>query len=71
MLKGYKTIIFNVVMGLVMILRALSPESELPDAENVEDTIDSLDAALTAVWGVGNIILRAITDSPIFKQEPK
>lgn len=71
MFKGYKTIVFNVVMGLVLFIRAMSPESELPDAESVEGAVDAVGAAFAAVWGIGNVILRAITDSPIFKKEPE
>ncbi len=68
-LKGFKTIAFNVIMVVVMGVRVINPEAELPDEAAVEATVMSLDAALTAVWGIGNIILRAITDSPIFSKE--
>jgi hypothetical protein len=36
----------------------------------VTGAVNALDAALTAVWGVGNLILRAVTDSPVFKTPP-
>lgn len=71
LIKGYKTIAFNTVMTIVMLVRVLSPESELPDAASVQAGIDSIDATLTALWGIGNMVLRAITDSPIFKKETK
>ena len=68
-LKGFKTIAFNVVMTIVMAVRVLSPESELPDDAAVQAAVNAVDAAITAAWGIGNIILRAITDSPIFSKE--
>lgn len=71
MLKGFRTLIFNVVMGIVMLLRALGADTEMPTEEQVSAAIDSLDVALTAIWAIGNLLLRAITDSPIFKKEPK
>jgi len=69
MLKGYKTVAFNVVMSLITILTMFNPGSELPDAETVQGGIDAVEAAVVAVWTVGNLILRAVTDSPIFKKE--
>ena len=67
-LKGFKTIAFNVLMLVIMGVRVINPEAELPDAEAVESTVISVDAALTALWGFVNIILRSVTDSPIFKK---
>lgn len=69
MLKGYKTVIFNVIMGLIMMIRALNPDAEVPGDESVNAAIDALDVTLTALWGIGNLILRAITTSPVFKKE--
>ena len=66
MFAGYKTVIFNVVMGGIMLVRALSPDAELPGEEAVSASIDAFEIGLTAVWGVGNLILRAITSSAIF-----
>lgn len=68
MLKGFKTIAFNLVMTIVMAVRVLSPEAELPDEAAVQATVNVVDAALTAIWGIVNILLRAVTDSPIFKK---
>ena len=66
MFSGYKTVIFNVVMGGIMLVRALSPDAELPGEAAVSSAVDAFEVGLTAVWGVGNLILRAITSSPIF-----
>lgn len=68
MLKGYKTVIFNIIMGLIMMVRAMNPDAEVPGDEVVTSAIDALDVALTMVWSVGNLILRAVTTSPIFKK---
>lgn len=69
-LKGYKTIVFNAIMTVVMVLRLFAPDAELPDEVAVTGAVDALDAALTTMWGVGNLILRAVTDSPVFKPPP-
>lgn len=69
MLQGYKTVIFNVLMGIIMLVRALNPDATVPGEESLHGAVDALDVALTAVWGVGNVILRAITSSPIFKKK--
>ena len=67
--KGFKTVAFNVVMAIVAALTILVPEqaAELPTGEVVTETIDLVEAGVVALWTVGNIILRAITNSPIFK----
>lgn len=68
-IKGFKTFAFNVVMTIVMAVRVLNPEAELPDEAAVEAAVMSWDAGLTALWGIGNLVLRALTDSPIFRKE--
>jgi len=69
MLKGYKTIIFNAIMTIIMVMNLWGQGGDLPDAESVSSALDAVDAALAAVWGIGNAILRAITDTPIFKSK--
>ncbi len=69
-LKGFRTVIFNIIMGAIMVIRAFNPEAELPDEVAVQGAVDAVDAAISSVWLVGNLILRAITDSSIFKKEP-
>lgn len=69
MLKGYRTVIFNIIMTAVMTMKMWMPESDLPDADSINHAIDGLDAAITLIWGVGNILLRAVTNTPVFKKE--
>lgn len=68
-LKGYKTVGFNIVMAIVAVVVILSPETEAPSAEDVQGAIDAVEAAVVAVWSVGNVVLRAITNTSIFKKE--
>jgi hypothetical protein len=57
-MKGYKTIIFNAVMLFAGIFGAeISPDLAGRAAE-----------AFVLLWGVGNVGLRAVTDSPIFRK---
>jgi hypothetical protein len=65
LVKGYKTVIFNVLIGLVMVWKAVSPESELPTPEMLSGLLDTLYASLEAILVVGNIVLRAVTDTAI------
>lgn len=69
MLSGFKTIVFNTVMAVIMAVRIFSPEAELPDEATVEAAAMSLDQALVAFTAVVNMILRAVTNSPVFKKE--
>ncbi len=63
--KGYKTVVFNVLIGLVMVWKAVSPESELPTPELLNGLLDSLYASLDAILVVGNIVLRAVTNTSV------
>ncbi len=63
--KGYKTVVFNVLMGLIMVWKAVSPESELPAPEAISGLLDSLYASLDSILVVGNIVLRAVTNTAI------
>lgn len=70
MMKGFRTVLFNAVMAVVMIVKAINPDAELPDEVAVTASIDAVELAIGLVWSIGNLFLRAITDSPIFKKEP-
>ncbi len=65
MLKGYKTVLFNLIMGGVAWLAILSPQ-EAPSAADVSGTIDAVDTAVVALWTLGNWVIRAFTTAPIF-----
>jgi len=68
-MKGYKTIVFNVIMAALAALRILAPESVLPSDVDVNAALDAVDAALAAVLVIGNLILRAFTSTKIGKKE--
>lgn len=57
-MKGYRTIAFNAIMLLVAVfgISEVSPEM-----------ITSAVIAGANIWTLGNVILRAITNSPMFK----
>lgn len=72
MLKGYRTVIFNTLMALLMILSAtgvITPE-EVPDGETVNVFLDNLEAVIGGVTVVVNIILRKMTNTPLGSSEP-
>lgn len=64
-LKGYRTVAFNVIVGLLMVWRAVSPADEIPSESQVSTLLDSLYASLDAILVVGNIVLRKFTDTPL------
>lgn len=67
MFKGYRTVIFNVIMTGAMILSTtgvIGADVEV-DADSVNVFLDNLEGVLTVVWGVGNLFLRKITTGPI------
>lgn len=68
MFSGYKTVVFNVIMGLVTLVKALNPDATLPGEEVVHQGVDGFLLSLGVVWTIGGVVLRAITSSPIFKK---
>lgn len=59
MLKGWKTIIFNALMLI----------AGLTGAAITPDMAEEVAAAILAIASVVNIILRAVTNSPVFQRE--
>jgi hypothetical protein len=41
------------------------------DTTRLREGVDSILFGLTAVWSVGSVWLRIVTDSPIFKKQAK
>lgn len=68
-LKGYRTILFNAIMTVLMFIQLWNPGAELPTGPEVTEGLIQVETALAFIWGLGNIILRAITNTPIFKKE--
>jgi hypothetical protein len=68
-MKGYRTIIFNAIMTALMILKVVNPEAELPTEGDVAGAVDATEAAIVSIWGVGNVILRAVTTTKIGSKE--
>lgn len=76
MFKGYKTIIVNGFVVLFMAIKLIFPEAELPAPDDAGAIVDQADELVTkgqALWiGVlafGNMVLRAVTTTSIFKKE--
>ena len=72
-MKGYRTIAFNGVMGVVALTAAINPDmaAQAPTEAEVGQAVDKVFAGIAAVTMVGNFIQRAVTNSPIFKKEAK
>ena len=75
MLKGYKTMIVNAAVILMMAIKMISPDAELPDAADVGGLVDSADeligkaeALYIAALATANMVLRAVTTSPMFNK---
>ena len=67
MLTGYKTIAFNLIVGLVALVRAVSPDTDLPTEAEVSGTLDQLLLHADAIIAVvGNLWLRFVTKTPVF-----
>lgn len=69
--KGYRTVLFNLIMTAAMIasMQGWIGPGEQPDATAVNLFLDNLEGFLTAIWGVGNLVLRAVTTTPLGQKE--
>ncbi len=68
-LTGYKTVAFNAVMAIVAIWKIYFPEQEMPGEMEVERAVDTFWQIFSTVMVAGNVGLRAVTKTPIFKKE--
>jgi len=68
-MKGFKTVIFNATMGLIAIWKIYFPEQQMPVEAEVQQAVDVFWEIFSAVAVAGNIALRAVTKTPIFRKE--
>lgn len=68
-MKGYKTLVFNGLMAIIAIVHALNTDASLPDATAVQSAVDQFSTWFDSALVIGNIILRAVTTTPILKKE--
>lgn len=76
MLKGYKTMIINGLVVAFMAIKLVFPEAELPSPEDAGALVDQADEIITKTQALyvgalafGNMVLRAVTSTSIFKKE--
>lgn len=70
-IKGFRTIAFNVVMTIGMLVTVWTGIDTSAEVEQVQEGINSILTGIVSVWLVGSIWLRVLTDSPIFKKVNK
>ena len=63
-MEGYKTIIFNILLGLVLLINQLDPTIPLP-VESVPLATEGIIQLIAIIGVVGNLILRYFTKTPI------
>jgi H+/gluconate symporter-like permease len=68
-IKGYRTIVFNVLMAIATITALLTGTKVENEIIQIQNGIDLLLEGLAIVWAAGSIWLRSVTDSPIFKKK--
>jgi uncharacterized membrane protein len=68
-LKGYRTIIFNVVTLVAALITMWTGTDVTGDVVEMTDAMYMVLSGLFVVFGIGNMWFRAITDTPIFNKE--
>jgi hypothetical protein len=66
-MKGWRTIIFNFVTGLIALLgvTGVIEATEAPDASVINGILDHVEAIMALVNPIGNVILRKLTTGPL------
>jgi hypothetical protein len=66
-MKGWRTVIFNALMGIIAMLGALGviEGTDVPDAGAVNAFLDHIEAVVAFVTPLGNVLLRLITTGPV------
>jgi hypothetical protein len=64
MIKGYKTVLFNGAVAALPILDALVANGKLLGA-----LLGPYGAGIVGFLGIANIVLRAVTKTPVFKSK--
>ena len=73
MLKGYRSIILGVIVGVIGTIKAIATPEDAASAPTPEEAGAAWDGMQVLYsWGsaVGIWVMRAITNSPIFKKKP-
>lgn len=68
-MKGYKTVIFNAAMAFVAVWKIYFPETDMPAELEIQQAVDTFWQIFSAVMVAGNIGLRAVTTTPIFRKK--
>lgn len=69
-LTGWKTLIFNGVMALVLVATQFglfTGDNVAPTGDQVHGVLDNLDGVIAGILAIGNALLRAGSNTTIFK----
>lgn len=68
-MQGKKTVVVNGLVVLFAGIAYLFPGAEVPTEGEVSSAYDAVNAGALAALGIVNMILRAVTSTPIWSQE--
>jgi len=66
-LKGYRTVIFTIVAALAMIVTLITGTKTDGDVVVIQQGVDQILNGIVAVWTIGSLWLRYVTETPIFQ----
>ncbi len=65
-MKGWRTVTFNVIAMLGMLVTVLTGTQTQADVVVIQEgTVQAIELGIV-IWGIANVWLRAITNTPIF-----
>ena len=66
-LKGYRTIIMNVIMTISTVLMIWAGKYSDESLQFIKDNSEEILTSIAAIWGLLGTWLRIATDTPVFK----
>ena len=69
-MKGWRTVTFNILMAVVGVVVLTRPDAAdgVPDASAINAALDHVEALYPFVVTLGNVLLRAVTNTAIFRR---
>lgn len=66
-MKGYRTFMFNITLGILVFLQTMTGDTL--DIDSVMSAMTSIEGGMVTLWTVGNVVLRSVTNTKMFTKE--
>ena len=68
-MQGYRTIVFNAIMAVLILVRSAWPDLVVPTESDVNAFLSAVDSIFAAIMVIGNLVLRFVTKTPVGQKQ--